>query len=286
MSIESTGNTYTRYREWASVELTAEPQISVVIPAYNEEVRILPTVGAVAAYMCARGEPWELIVADDGSYDSTVPLLEGLSFPNMKVLRAERNAGKGNAVRRGMSVARGHYVLFLDADQSTPIEQFDRMLRYVVDGGFDVAVGSRAARGATVSSKSRLRHILSWGLQVLVRVFFGIRIRDTQCGFKLFKADVAKDLFGRQVIDGFSFDLELIYLAGRLGYRVAEVPVDWIDAPGSKVEELKVVIGFLGDLLRIRVSDLRGVYSDRHRRPLVDPSVTAPRTPSDRSSAA
>jgi dolichyl-phosphate beta-glucosyltransferase len=201
----------------------------------------------------------------------------------MRVLRADRNRGKGNAVRRGMAAAQGAYVLFADADQSTPIEQFDLMLVQIEDGGFDVAVGSRAAVGAKVSSKSRLRRLLSWGLQMIVRTFFGIEIRDTQCGFKLFRADVARDLFARQVIDGFSFDLELIYLCGRLGHAVAEVPVEWIDAPGSKVEEAKVVVGFLKDLVRIRVNDLRGVYSDRRMRSVAGLPTQSTGTASDRS---
>jgi dolichyl-phosphate beta-glucosyltransferase len=253
-------DTYTRYRDWATRAID-NPKVSVVIPAYNEQERILPTIGAIAAHMSSRDDPWELIVADDGSQDSTVAYLNDLRFPNMQVLVAERNGGKGSAVRRGVAAARGDYILVADADQSTPIEQFELMLSAVVDRGFTVAVGSRAAEGANVSGKSMLRRLLSNGLRLLVRLLFGIKIRDTQCGFKLFQAHAAHDLFARQRLDGFAFDLELIHLCGRLGYAVAEVPVDWIDAPGSKIDELKVVIRFFRDLMVIRSNDFRGLYS-------------------------
>jgi len=121
-------STYQAYRAWVTEPIAGKPRISVVIPAYNEEWRILPTVGAIATHMCARGEPWELIVADDGSTDTTGELLTDLRLPNMRVLIADRNRGKGSAVRRGVPAAQGDYVLFADADQSTPVEQFDRLL--------------------------------------------------------------------------------------------------------------------------------------------------------------
>lgn len=263
---------YTRYRDWATNRVQEEPVFSIVIPAYNEQERILPTVGAIAAHMCSRPEPWELIIADDGSSDATVSSLTDLRFPNMQVLVAERNGGKGMAVRRGVAAARGDYILVADADQSTPIEQFELMLAAVVDQGHAVAVGSRAAEGANVSGKNMLRKLLSNGLRFLVKVFFGIGIRDTQCGFKLFRAEAAHDLFARQQLDGFAFDLEVIHLCGRLGYSIAEVPVDWIDAPGSKIDEVRVVLRFLHDLMLIGWNDLRGVYS----RPR--PSALIPQT--------
>ena len=261
---------YTRYRDWATTRVVDEPTFSIVIPAYNEQERILPTIGAIAAHMCSRPEPWELIIADDGSTDSTVVFLTDLRFPNMQVLVAQRNGGKGSAVRRGVAAARGDYILVADADQSTPIEQFELMLAALVEENFTVAVGSRAAEGSSVSGKNLLRKFLSNGLRLLVKLFFGIGIRDTQCGFKLFRADAAHELFARQRLDGFAFDLELIHLCGRLGYPVAEVPVDWIDAPGSKIDELKVVVRFVHDLILIWVNDLRGVYS-RPRPPTFIP---------------
>ncbi|MEB0004294.1 MULTISPECIES: dolichyl-phosphate beta-glucosyltransferase [unclassified Cryobacterium] len=252
--------TYQAYRKWVTEKSTVPPRVSVVIPAYNEEWRILPTVGAIATHMCSRGEPWELIIADDGSTDTTVSLLQDLRFPNMTVLVAAKNTGKGDAVRRGMLAARGEFILFADADQSTPIEQFDHLMAKI-DAGYDVVVGSRAAAGAAVSGKSALRKVLSRGLHVMVSVGFGIEIADTQCGFKLFTAPAARSLFTLQVVDGFSFDLEVIYLAGRLGLTTAEVPVEWIDAPGSTVDAAKVSLQFVADLVKIKVHDLRGGYT-------------------------
>jgi dolichyl-phosphate beta-glucosyltransferase len=254
------GDAYRSYKSWVTTPIVGRPKVSVVIPAYNEEWRILPTVGAIATHMSARNEPWELIIADDGSKDSTVALLTELNFANLKLLVGDRNRGKGEAVRRGMLAAQGELVLFADADQSTPIEQFDRLAAKIADG-CDVVVGSRAAEGAEVSGKSFMRRVLSRGLRTVVSVGFGITVSDTQCGFKLFTAKAAHELFSLQQIDGFSFDLEVLYLAGKRGMRVAEVPVEWIDAPGSTVDAAKVSLQFLRDLGAIKAKDLRGAYS-------------------------
>ncbi len=270
---------YQAYRDWVSRPLAERPRISVVIPAYNEEFRILPTVGAIATHLSARGEPWELIVADDGSTDTTVTLLQDLRFPNMRVLVAEANGGKGSAVRRGVLAARGDVVLFADADQSTPIEQFGELMARI-DDGYDVVVGSRAAAGAAVSGKSALRKLLSNGLRLIVSVGFGIRVRDTQCGFKLFTADAARELFTAQKVDGFSFDLEVLYLAAKRGLATTEVPVEWIDAPGSTVDAAKVSLQFLKDLAVIRWYDLRGRYAATAPRSSTPSSTsTVPATP-------
>lgn len=264
---------YRAYRAWVTEPLSTDPIVSVVIPAYNEEWRILPTIGAIATHMSARNQPWELIIADDGSTDSTVSLVRDLRFANLRLLVAEKNSGKGDAVRRGMLAARGEVVLFADADQSTPIEQYDR-LAALIDQGFDVVVGSRAVEGAAVSGKSLSRRVLSRGLHVVVSRGFGIDVADTQCGFKLFTADAAKQLFAMQLVDGFSFDLEVLYLAHKLGLRTAEVPVEWIDAPGSTVDAARVSLQFVRDLLRIRMYDLRG----RYRRSTSAPQIPAPTT--------
>lgn len=247
------------YRNWAENPIVGEPSYSVVIPAYNEEWRILPTVGAIASHMSGLGEPWELIVADDGSTDNTVALLQELGLANMTILIAERNGGKGSAVRRGMLAARGDIVLFADADQSTPIEHFSDLLSEL-DAGADVAVGSRGHDEAEVENKSRLRKILSGGLNVVVRRIFRLPVSDTQCGFKMFTADAAQLLFGRQLIDEFSFDLEVLYLARKFDLQTAEVPVTWIDAPDSKVSPLKVALEFVRDIGVIAINDLRGRY--------------------------
>jgi dolichyl-phosphate beta-glucosyltransferase len=253
---------YDAFQHWSKTPLATPPRISVVVPAYNEALRILPTIGAIATHMSSRStEPWELIVADDGSSDNTVELLNNLGFVNMQVLVAKANGGKGSAVRRGVEASRGEYILFADADQSTPIEQFDMLLGRLVDGGYDIAVGSRADLSASETKKSVFRRIATTGLRLIVKLGFGIKIRDTQCGFKLFRADIARDLFSRQRIRGFSFDLELLYLAQKRGYRTLEIPVEWIDAPGSTLDVGKVSLSFLADLCKIRINHLRGLYA-------------------------
>ena len=253
--------TYNDYNTWKSTPNEGQPYLSIVIPAYNEEVRIIPTIGAIASHVSELGFSWELIVADDGSKDQTIELVDSLEMVNLRVLRAEANGGKGSAVRRGMLAAQGRFVLFDDADNSTPIEEIGNLLRKLEEDGYDIAIGSRAADGAAESHRSPLRRLLSGGLRWMVRNIFRISVRDTQCGFKLFTQEAAKRLHSAQTIAGFSFDLEILYLAAKLGYRVAEVPVRWIDAPGSKVDTRKEVQRFLRDLARIKWNDLRGVYT-------------------------
>jgi dolichyl-phosphate beta-glucosyltransferase len=251
---------YEQYERWKREQFTEEPYLSIIIPAYNEEERIIPTIGAIASHISDMGVPWELIIADDGSQDQTIPLVEGLAFANLRLLKAERNGGKGSAVRRGMLAARGQYLLFTDADNSTPIEEIYNLLALLKSGAYEIAVGSRAVAGAAEGHKSLLRRVLSGGLRWLVRHFFHIGVRDTQCGFKLYTREAGHRLHLAQTLMGFSFDLELFYLAGRMGYRVVEVPVQWIDAPGSKVDTAKEVKRFLRDLLKIKWNDIRGIY--------------------------
>ena len=254
--------TYADYEKWKTTPIEGEPYLSVVIPAYNEEVRIIPTIGAIASHVSGLGFPWELIVADDGSKDRTVPFIEELGFANVRVLKAPKNGGKGSAVRRGMLAARGKYVLFADSDNSTPIEEVEKLLHKLVREGYDVAVGSRAAAGAHEANRTLPRRIMSGGLRWIVRSILRIGVRDTQCGFKMYRREAAQRLHGAQTIMGFSFDLEILYLASKLGYRVAEVPVSWVDAPGSKVDATREALRFLRDLAKIKANDLRGMYAN------------------------
>lgn len=227
------------------------PKLTVVVPAFNEAARILPTIRGIAAHMDQRGEPWELLVADDGSTDSTVADVLALDLPNLRVLTTDTNRGKGHAVRRGMMAARGENLLFSDADLATPIRFVDDLVAEI-EAGADVAVGSRAADGSLERAKPLTRRLFSAGLRFIVSRVFNLGVRDTQCGFKLFTAEAADDLFQRQKIDGFSFDLEVLYLAEQLGYRVVEVPVEWHDVPGSTVDASRVAVRFLRDLVMIR----------------------------------
>jgi len=252
---------YEKYQNWKNIPLTETPYLSVIIPAYNEEERIIPTIGAIASHLSSQGYAWELIVSDDGSTDKTVEMVEDLGLANVRILRAPQNGGKGSAVQRGILAAHGDYILFSDADNSTPIEEIGQLLNQVENQGYQIAIGSRAAEGAEEMKRSLLRRILSGGLRWIVKHIFRIGVRDTQCGFKLYQRDAAIKLHSTQTIMGFSFDLEILYLAYKFGYRIAEVPVEWIDAPGSKVDTRKEAQRFLVALAKIKLNDLRGSYA-------------------------
>lgn len=251
--------TYAAYEVWKSQPLATKPRLSIVIPAYNESERILPTIGAVALAVSNLMPDWELIVSDDGSKDDTVAQVERLGLPNLRVVLAPHNTGKGGAVQRGIQAAQGEVRVFTDADNSTPIEELPKLLA-ALEQGADVAIASRGMAESQVVGKSGLRSLMSAVLNKLVKLGLGLPYADTQCGFKAFKASAADTLFGRQTIEGFSFDLEILYLAGRLGLKVREVPIEWYDAPGSKVQSMKHSIQFLKDMVRIRRQDLQGIY--------------------------
>ncbi len=251
--------TYQRFHHWTTEPASLEPEISIVVPAYNESERIVPTLVSIAATMSEITLDFEIVVSDDGSTDDTPRLVRDLNLRNVIVLDPGVNRGKGAAVRAGVGAARGRQILFSDADMSTPMHEV-LALRAQLDAGADVAIGSRAAEGASEQSKSTLRRVFSWGWRCITRAGLGLDVADSQCGFKLFTRDAARALFGAGRIDGFSFDAELLFLASRLGYRVAEVPVEWFDAPGSKVRPGRVAVQFLRDLVKIRARAIVGGY--------------------------
>ncbi len=255
--------TYDAYARWSREPVGPQPDLSIVIPAFNERRRILPTIASIAAHLAARDLTWELIVADDGSSDGMGHVLERLDLVNLRIVGSGRNEGKGAAVRHGLRAANGRSVLFTDADMSTPIHELDGMLARLADGA-DVVIGSRAAAGATAAEKSAMRRFLSFALRLLVSVLLPTGVRDTQCGFKLFRRSVAHRLATAQTIVGFSFDLEMLFVARRWGLRIDEVPVDWVDAPGSTVDPAREALRFLRDIATIRTRALRGRY-----RPIV-----------------
>lgn len=252
-------STYAGYAQWRDTPNSQPIDLSIVIPAYNEQERIVPTIGAFAAHLATSGLTWELIISDDGSHDATRALVDLIDHANVRVVEAPANAGKGAAVKRGFAAARGRMVLFSDADNATPADELDGLLARL-DAGADVAIGSRAAEGADVLNRSLLRRTMTAGLRGVVRVALGIGVSDTQCGFKLFTADAAHRISAAQTVEGFSFDLEMLHLAERFGYTIAEVPVRWFDAPGSKVDPGREAVRFLVSIARIRLNSLTGVY--------------------------
>lgn len=251
--------TYSAFQSWRDTPTANQPDLSVIIPAYDETDRIVPTIGAISAHLCASGMSWELIVSDDGSSDGTADLVKSLALANVTVLEPGVNRGKGAAVRDGVMAAKGRYILFSDADMSTPIEEFDCLLA-AIDAGAGVAVASRAAAGALECNRGRLRSSISTALRSGVGAVTGVRVKDTQCGFKLFTRSAARELFRASRVDGFSFDLEILWLAQRWGIGVEEIPVRWIEAPGSKVKAGRDSLRFLRDVASLRYRDLRGLY--------------------------
>jgi dolichyl-phosphate beta-glucosyltransferase len=238
---------------------------SIIIPAHNEALRILPYLRSITSYMQSRGQPYEVLVVDDGSTDATASVVETLAAtaPEIRLLRAPLRQGKGAAVRRGMQAAVGHLQLFTDADGATPIQELAR-LEEAVARGADLAIGSRtlASRLPDYTVQARLYRTMLGGLFNSIVQHSGLRgITDTQCGFKLFRQAVATDLFGISSIDGYGFDLELLYVAQQRGYRIAEIPVNWSDRPGSKVRTLRDGLTMLRELAVIRRNGAKGYYA-------------------------
>jgi dolichyl-phosphate beta-glucosyltransferase len=235
------------------------PSLSVVIPAFNEERRLPPTLRSIGAYLAETGLPHEIVVVDDGSSDRTAELVQEITHGTAVLVRNERNRGKGAAVRRGMLVARGERRLLSDADLSTPIEELARLMAQL-DAGADVAVGSRAAAGARIEvHQTFLRENSGRLFNLAVRLLVVPGIADTQCGFKLFSGRAAQEIFAACRVDGFCFDVEALFVARRRGLRIAEVPVVWRNDTASRVTLLRGALAFW-DLLRIRAWGLRGVY--------------------------
>jgi dolichyl-phosphate beta-glucosyltransferase len=242
----------------------ASPELSVIIPAHNEAGRILPYLQQIVAYCERQGRSYELLVVDDGSTDRTSLVVERLArvHPALQLLRLPACRGKGAAVRYGMQSAVGCLQLFADADGATPIQELSRLEKALADGA-DMAIGSRAlaARLPNFAVQARVyRSVLGSLFNAAVRQSGITGIADTQCGFKLFRRIVAQELFGYASINGFGFDLELLYLAQQRGFRIAEVPVNWSDQPGSKVRVLRDGLAMLRDLAVIRRNNQRGYY--------------------------
>lgn len=227
-------------------------QLSLVIPAYNEARRIGPTLDRVDAYLAERGLEAEVLVVDDGSTDATVDLVSAHEARGLRLIRQGVNRGKGAAIRRGVAESRGSRVLLCDADLSTPIEELEALERRLDDGA-DLAIGSRGVDESAVRRhQPAYRELMGKTFNRIIRVL-GIRgVRDTQCGFKLLDGPAARDLFGRLKTDGFAFDVELIWLARKLGYRVDEVGVQWWNSPDSRVDPVIDSLAMIRDVLLIR----------------------------------
>jgi glycosyltransferase involved in cell wall biosynthesis len=243
--------------------------VSLIIPCYNEATRLPETLAAALAYLAHREYRWELLIADDGSSDATPEIAsKAAELSGVHHLRLPHR-GKAAAVRAGVEAARGHVIVFTDADLSTPIEYVDQARRMLL-ADFDLVIGSREGKGARRVDEPFYRHLMGRLFNYLVQVLLVRGVRDTQCGFKGFRADVARDLFGRSrlylsegevrgpLVTG--FDVELLFLARKSGYRLYQLPVTWHHVEGSKVRPGLDSLLMLRDILHVRINDLRGRY--------------------------
>jgi dolichyl-phosphate beta-glucosyltransferase len=229
--------------------------VSVVIPAYNEAARIAPGLEQILQHVERTGLDCEIVLVDDGSRDGTAELvrrtLEG-RLP-LQILRQEPNQGKAAAVKRGILAARGRFVGYADADMSTPFSEIDRFVQ-ALSAGAEVAIGSRAMHESHLEKRQPwYRALAGRAFGAYTRLVLLPGITDSQCGFKFFRREAAQELFTRQRLSGWAFDAELLYLARRLGYRVEQIPVRWINDPNTKVNMLQAGPRMLLDVLRVRM---------------------------------
>jgi dolichyl-phosphate beta-glucosyltransferase len=228
--------------------------ISIVIPAFNEAKRICSTLRKIDTYFEIRAQPFEIIVVDDGSTDNTadVVLAESQESKSVRLLSNRSNKGKGFSVRRGVLNSTYSLILMSDADLSTPIEEVEKLF-FWLSRGYDIAIGSRGLRESEILERQPwYRQNMGRVFNLFVKMLVLGGINDTQCGFKLFPEETAKKLFSVTKIDGFAFDVEILFLARKSEYKIKEVPVRWINSPSSKVRILQDSFLMFFDLIRIR----------------------------------
>ena len=244
------------------------PELSIVIPAYNEEARLPRALARIRDYLAAHGmaeDQAEVIVVDDGSKDGTPRIVEEWAhqLPSFRLVSNGDNRGKGYSVRHGMLEARGRIALFTDADLSAPIEEADKLFA-ALKAGNEVAIGSRALDRSLISThQSKLRELAGMIFNGFVRLFTGLQFHDTQCGFKLFVTEPSRIVFEQQRIERFGFDPEILFLAKRHGLRTVEIPVRWAHDPATKVHVVRDSLLMFGDLFVIRWNWLLGRYPKR-----------------------
>jgi glycosyltransferase involved in cell wall biosynthesis len=236
------------------------PLLSIIIPAYNEESRLPNSLRLIFSFLRKQDFEAEVLVVDNGSVDRTAEIVRDLSkdHPNLSLLQ-EEIAGKGLAVRRGMLEAKGEYRFICDADLAMPIEEVLRFLP-PEQMDYDIAIGSREAPGAVRHNEPQYRHWIGRVFNYFVRILAVPGFMDTQCGFKCFRGDVASDLFDVQLLDGWTFDVEVLFIALKRGYKIIEVPINWYYFPGSRVHVIRDSINMFLDLFKIRLNWRRKVY--------------------------
>jgi dolichyl-phosphate beta-glucosyltransferase len=231
--------------------------LSVVIPVYNGAAMILDTINDIQAYLNATGIDYEIIVADDGSTDGTDRVAAGRA--DVRLLRRDQNRGKGDAVRRGMLAAKHNWAVFTDVDNATTMDHLERFAPATTD--HDVITASRKMAGAKIIQRQPFSRRLSGSaFRILVGALFSPGVGDTQCGFKLFRANAARDVFSRQTLDGFAFDVEILVIAKQLGFNITEIPIDWNNQDDTRVALGRHSSQMFKDLFRIKRQKWAGRY--------------------------
>jgi glycosyltransferase involved in cell wall biosynthesis len=237
------------------------PALSLVIPAYNEQARLPYTLSEIESYVCSQQLDCEVIVVDNGSRDATSAVVQQAAsrFPYLRLLRTDRR-GKGLAVRTGVLAAQGAVVIYADADLSWSVEDLSRFVAKVEPRRSPVVIGSREGFGARRIGEPVYRHLMGRVFNRVVQALAVPGVEDSQCGFKAFSQPAAKAVFGLQRVDGFGFDVEVLYLARRLGYPIEVVPLRWVHKENSNVQPLRDSLLMLSDVVRVRLNGWRGVY--------------------------
>lgn len=242
--------------------MNKESKLSVVIPAYNEGNTIENTIKKVCSYLNEMQLNYELIIVNDGSSDNTEQLITSLmvEFSNLSLVSYPSNKGKGHAVRKGMLKSVGHYIVFMDADLSTPLSQFNKLSESIKRGS-EIIIGDRKSKEAMIHRKQPLtRIVLGRGFVILSNLILGIKINDFTCGFKCFSNEATQRIFSRTKIDNWSFDAEILFIAKKLNYAIDQIPVDWENMPETKVKVFRdIITSFLG-LIEIYRNNLTGLY--------------------------